>query len=542
MGRKKKKQSKSSKENGDREVLKRSNALIQAKSSNTLMQRKLFAYAMTQMRVVQGEYGGTKLVATVNIGQLNRELGKDNHVMYSRGKKISKEVLQHMLVLEDDEKNNRFVAINLLDKVEYNNGNLTLVFNDEIRAHTVDVDRKYTIMYLDTLLSFKHNNTFRIYELLSVYKYLLKGTSEKKPFEKEYNLSELKFEIGLVDMTDEMKDALNKGKDWDYLLENMMDNPPYKSYSNFRTRVLEVAKKEINGSRFAEIAFDYEPIRQGIGGKTTGIRFFIWLKKGASNSDVLLLPDNDAINELMLYSNGALTNSQASTLLRLAENNLSLVKGYFDEAQKNGHIQDLMGWMVKAISERWKFNGDIPKISYLGDTVDNGSVSGGTATDKGRKKKSSNARSTSFSNYTERNNDYDELQRQLLQRSMVKDEKYEENEQLELNLSDEPWPEQEMTASDMARAQREAIDVEFRDADQEEELPFGTVRTDSVVREKRSSHKKTSHKPKNQTADTKKDDDTKDDSLKAMLSELAQGDLTEDEKQLLMKIIARRKK
>ena len=38
---------------------------------------------------------------------------------------------------------------------------------------------------------------------------------------------------------------------------------PFEDWRNFRRKVLEVAKKELEESEYSEICFDYEPVKSG---------------------------------------------------------------------------------------------------------------------------------------------------------------------------------------------------------------------------------------------------------------------------------------
>lgn len=385
-----------------RAIVRRSNAMIRSKSNQTLLQRKLFAYAMTKLKItLDTKTNNKKLVAVVNIGELLKNLGSDNMMIYSRAKAISKDALQHTMILEDDPVRHSFVAINILDKVEYHNGNLTLTFNDELQKHTLDVREHYTNIYLDTLLHFGHTHSFRIYETLSTYKFMMKHVSKEEPFIREYDLAELKAEIGLVDITDKMKDDLNNGKTWAEVLDKYLgDNQPYKNYSNFKTRVLDVAKKEIAESKLADIQFDYEPIRQGKGGKTVGVRFFVWPKEPEEQQDDRISAEK--IRSVLRTARGRLDEKQAETLLIRADGDAEKVNYYLSHA--SGNVKNLLSWTISAIENNWTFHDR----------------------EEQKTKKTGRGKRTGFSNFEGRENNYDDIQKKLILKSM-QEEKEEMN-------------------------------------------------------------------------------------------------------------------
>ena len=73
---------------------------------------------------------------------------------------------------------------------------------------------------------------------------------------------------------------------------------PFEDWRNFRRKVLEVAKKELEESEYSEICFDYEPVKSGKGGKVTGIRFFVKKNpKCIHHSDLQRMPSGEEEGE-----------------------------------------------------------------------------------------------------------------------------------------------------------------------------------------------------------------------------------------------------
>ena len=84
----------------------------------------------------------------------------------------------------------------------------------------------------------------------------------------------------------------------------------------------------------------------------------------------------------MAYSEGKITNNDAILLLEHAKNDLEKVKAAYDAAMKRRGIRNWMGWVMSALDGDW----DIKPV---------------------RKK-------TGFSNFQEREYDYDKLEQDLL--------------------------------------------------------------------------------------------------------------------------------
>lgn len=403
-------------------ILKRSNNLIQAKYASSLMEKKLVALAMSRLRLQDNE-----LIAVMSANEIREALNYNGNSLYTELKTLSAQSLQHYLFLEDDKLENKFDAIAVITRATYKNGYLVFTFNKEIKKHTLDVERKYTLTPLSTLLSFKSNNTYRIYENLMLHYYKIPDSGV---YEVSYGLSELKFTIGLIDTNQkDVAKALEAGMSYDDILDTVVKDPPYKTYSNFKVRVLERARTEMLDSPFSEISFEYKPITRGRGGRTIGIRFFIKKQHIQKNGrpplekEQMNITDED-VAVIMEYSNGQLTNRNAVSLLLKSNNNVTLIKRIFDQAMKQGNIKNLMGWMLAAIGEDWDFD-DMKSIAPM-------------------------------QNFTERTNSYEEIQKQLFLKNIPDSGDY-----FDLTSKVEESEEENSIESDMVKLSE--LDPEIQD-------------------------------------------------------------------------------
>ena len=103
------------------------------------------------------------------------------------------------MFIKKDDKNQEFEITGVVDKVVYKNGVLNIYFNDAVKKHTLEVEKKYTLVPRNTLLAMKSNNTFTLYDLLMTHFYML---SDDDVLTVYYGLNELKFSLGLVDIYD----------------------------------------------------------------------------------------------------------------------------------------------------------------------------------------------------------------------------------------------------------------------------------------------------------------------------------------------------
>ena len=260
------------KQNGQRDMVSRSNVLIESKSSTSLFERKLLNIAIAKASIVDGE-----LIASVSTKDIKNYLHISGNSIYTRLKEASKETLGHVVSIED-EGNENFIMFNVVNKCEYRDGVFTTRFTKEMKPHIYNLKKDYTRMSLDVLCSFKSLFTTRIYEILRTqyYRFEKEQTEElivPKPPKKAYSLSELKFTLNVVDVnaSKTVKRLVEQGR-FEEALEEIKD-ASFEDWRNFRRKVLEVAKKELEESEYSEICFDYEPVKVGKGGKVTGVIF-----------------------------------------------------------------------------------------------------------------------------------------------------------------------------------------------------------------------------------------------------------------------------
>ena len=113
----------------ERDMVSRSNVLIESKSSTSLFERKLLNIAISKAYIEDGE-----LIAKVSTKEIKNYLHISGNSIYSRLKEVSKETLGHVVSIEDDEKEN-FIMFNVVNKCEYQDGVFTTRFTKEIKPH-----------------------------------------------------------------------------------------------------------------------------------------------------------------------------------------------------------------------------------------------------------------------------------------------------------------------------------------------------------------------------------------------------------------------
>lgn len=359
----------------ERDMVSRSNVLIESKSSTSLFERKLLNIAIAKAFIEDGE-----LIARVSTKDVKNYLHISGNSIYTRLKEVSKETLGHVVSIEDDEKEN-FIMFNVVNKCEYRDGIFTTRFTKEMKPHIYNLKKDYTRMSLDVLCSFKSLFTTRIYEILRTqyYRFDRENCEElivPRPPKNPYSIAELKFTLNVVDanVSKAVKRLVEQGK-FEEALEEIKD-APFSDWRNFRRKVLEVAKKELEESEYSEICFEYEPVKSGKGGKVTGIRFFVRknpncihhsdLKRMPGMADGMkeVAPDvleakKPEVNEKYILEVADMFGSEPVTiqdirvLLQVSNNRPEIIRKAYQMAREQSYINNLIGWMRKCIEEKW---------------------------------------------------------------------------------------------------------------------------------------------------------------------------------------------
>lgn len=375
------------KKNQRQEMVSRSNVLIESKSSTSLFERKLLNIAIAKAVIEDGE-----LIARVTTKDVKNYLHISGNSIYTRLRDASKETLGHVVSIEDEGKEN-FIMFNVVNKCEYRDGVFTTRFTKEMKPHIYNLKKDYTRMSLDVLCSFKSLFTTRIYEILRTqyYRFEKEASDEiivPRPPKAPYSLSELKFTLNVVDAnaSKTVKRLVEQGR-FDEAIEEIKD-ASFEDWRNFRRKVLEVAKKELEESNYSEIRFDYEPVKSGKGGKVTGIRFKVrknlncthhsdlWRIRGDEMLEIIpdvLETKQPGIQEGLIlevadiFGNEPITIQDIKTLILAADQDVESIKKAFAMAKQQTYINNLVGWMKKCLEEKWYENEVLPQ--FKGRTV-----------------------------------------------------------------------------------------------------------------------------------------------------------------------------
>ena len=345
--------------------LQKSNSLVSAKYKSSLIENQIMAIALTRIEVNAVDQN-SPIVAKLYPGELKRLIGDPTNI-YKTLKKVSKTMTGHTMFLEDGKGN--FKAFAVVNNADYIDGEFTVEFNKNLREHVLGLEKNYTTLELSVLSGFKRNSSFRLYELLKSHIYKSKKSVNDGRVDVEYNISELRFMIGLAngdDPTVKNTMASMSGKiDWDELYAKLdKKDRKYETWFDFQRYVIKPAQDEL--AEKSNIRFSYEGKREGR--KMAKVIFYVY-PNTPSNPDVIDrrkeiietgakkyrqmemprdLPEFTSLYEEYVGHN-ELTAEDIDLLIKRSDYNQDLVRHAIRQADLQPEIDNYMGWIISCI-------------------------------------------------------------------------------------------------------------------------------------------------------------------------------------------------
>ena len=404
--------------------LKKSNLLIGAKYKATLSELKITYAGLYALQ--SGEYEDTPdgLIVRFNGAQLKTLLNvKGNHI-YDVLDDVAKSMTNRNMGWSDPE-TKTFDYMAIVTRARYENSALSIHFNKGMKEYLLDLKSDFTTLNKITMMSFSSTYSFRLYELLKkqcFYPKMYKG-ERTNLFTITIGLSELKFDMGVANADAvEVKTSLMGVKNPDYDKALTRSREKIKSYAvwnNFKNRCLEKTIDEINA--ISDIFVKYEPIRKGRGGKVCAVEFTIQLKtedhtenmcapQSPENSEAIPVNDETVVESKVLTDNDKFPIwTEVAQILSAEGVQFTDVQAICEEAKydvekiRNAYemmktsktkIEKVTGWLIACIRKEYS-----QPVSY-------------TPSVKPEKKRST--KKNQFTDFNQREYDYDELERMLL--------------------------------------------------------------------------------------------------------------------------------
>lgn len=374
----------------------KSNELINAMGKGTALSQKLFAIGMQNIKIDETN----NVVATIYGTELRKMFKSSSGSLYEHiealcDKQIKGATIFDWILLMKDKENGKIEAHQVVTDASFKNGTLTLRYNNSLTDKIVNLQKDYTVLSLSDTLSLKSVYSLRLYEMLkSAYDYKRAVTKQQGEHVFDYDITELKLELGIINSggSKEIKAELEKDyPDYDKieaLAAEKTGQTKYKEYKIFNRNVLAKAKDELNEK--TSLVVDYEPIKNGR--KAVGIRFFVTKKNlnSIEKEDKLVqISRDDIMDELIELMCSVFKVREIREIAEFAGYDLDKITKAFNYMQNYGADIDVpIAFMKNCIQEEYYMN---------------------TSKLKARK-------TNSFNNFTQNTNiDFDELERQLLE-------------------------------------------------------------------------------------------------------------------------------
>ncbi len=374
---------------------KKSNLLISSKYKSTITENKIQAIALASIQNAKENKAGN-LECTFSAAELRKLFGDDSGSLYKRLDSTAKKMTGSVIGYTNEETQS-FEYISVISKAKYKDSKFTIIFNGELKDQILDIQEKYTILNLTTMMKFEHVYSFRLYEYIkSEYykkKYIVQERIKGMGYEMTIPCSEMRLMMGTVDANDDkVKAVLSKGKkpDYDKAVEvaEKEKKSKFKEWKEFKRSVIDVAVKEIN--ELTELHIDCKTDRAGIGGKAVGISFIITDRDDAAANiepeviDEKVVDILDLIDEVRSFITDNLPSSDIKAILESANLDVDRVRAAYELSKRQKQISNLTGWLIKAIKDNYQ-----PGIS-------------------------TNGQRNKFNNFPQNDVDFDELENLLL--------------------------------------------------------------------------------------------------------------------------------
>lgn len=380
---------------------KKSNHLIQARGKSTALVQKLFTVGIAEAK----EAPDGSINAVIPGTELRRIFGCYSGSFYDSvklacdsGELHKPDLLSWRLRFESQEKGGTFDTLNVVTRATFSDGTLRIKFNPDIKDDLVNLTSSYTELYQYIVVKMKSPYSILMYERFQSEMDYQRATNhgDPGPYTIVYSIEDLR-DIFSLDY-----DAPEKGgKNMSYHL--------HKEYPDFRKHVLEVCEKEIN--EIAPMTMSYEPIRSGRGGRVVAIRFTVSRKEIKKKEKAALTKEELTARKLVFADAVALLSDDLSVkdikaVCEAADYDMDKIQKAYDLAGKSKGIQNLTGWMIKAIQE-----------GYEAATEKKSSAPKEKAKEKEKpaaKKRTGRKKKSDFQEFEQNDYDFDEIEKKLI--------------------------------------------------------------------------------------------------------------------------------
>lgn len=286
-------------------------------------------------------------------------VGVQDKSKYTEIPKMTKELMKKVFEIRQG---NKITQVAWLSSAEYENGTGTveLEFSPKLKPYMLQLKEKFTQYKLANILSMKSKYSPRIYEILKCNEFKKQGYIEIE--------------------VEELRKLLKA-------------DTVYPKYNDFKRYIIERTQKELK--KISDISFDFGEVKTGR--KVTSIKFIITsnvksnikpTQEVCTTKESKRLIDEEKrstrlVSEIRAMFKEDITAVDVKKLLDASKGDIEIIKEKYAIAQTVSKIGNVVAWMLTAIKEDYK----APR---------------------------SRAKQTTFSDYEQREYDYNDLERKLL--------------------------------------------------------------------------------------------------------------------------------
>ena len=381
--------------------VKKSNVLIESKYKSTLLENKLMIVSLSKVNElvkevveINGE-PTTVLTSYMYANELCTLLGVDRSNLSKSLKSAYPKMASRQIGMEDEHGN--FVYRSLFIGSDYVNGIFKLYYNPLLGSYYKQVEKNYTLLSLETMLKFKSVYSFRLYELLKKDCFIPKSQMvdddvEGSIYQIYYSVAQLKLILGVIDVNEPAVRRLIDSHETDYdKIVAASKSQGFVVWEDFKKLIVK-AIKEINET--TELHVDFTIEKGGQGNKVHGINFMVTvmndaLPKEPPKTELSELEKMDFIVKLStMLSKYSLSTADMMAIAEAANWELNNCENALKCLQATPNVNNVVGFLIKALKDNW---------------------SEPVQANKQTKK-------TPFHNFQQRDYDFDELEKILLQR------------------------------------------------------------------------------------------------------------------------------
>lgn len=312
------------------------NNIIKGKQTMSLQEAKLIRLLITQICKNDTDFKTYK----VNINDLANFLDIDSSNLYREIRDICQSLMTRTIKIE---KEKEWKIFQWLQLAEYDGkGTITLMLSNQIAPYLLGLNAWFTKYQLKNILAMKSFYAIRLYELLK----LAVGEDRKKTMRYIFSVQDLR--------------------------KFLECEAKFKQIGEFKKWVLDIAIRDIK--EYSEYICTYESKKTGR--TITDIVFLLQLKENKKKKveqEQKEVDIDELIDQLREIIKEPLKTKELKAILQAANNDVQLIENKYQLAKKQKKIENLVGWLVKAIEEDYtepvkiekksKFN-DIPEREY----------------------------------------------------------------------------------------------------------------------------------------------------------------------------------